>query len=287
MKSRQLLHRLPAVGDTRRRPRSRPRATGFAPGRRGRSPGRRRARLGSPVSPLVHRKLAAARASRRVSARRQTRRRVPSPAPASRSGRIGVALARTQILWRRVRWSRRRARPCRLPTRARASSARAARGEPHSPAPPARSGRRASPTPGGIRARSPRVCSSTARPPARASSTSVGNLARRGDGCRHARLVVAAEQRDRTTKLLHAAAADLLGRPQRLLGGVRVAAQHVPGARHLEHHGRQPVTDEVVDVTSDPTALGQQRLLGELTPGALRARPRVAPGERRRDRRPR
>ena len=113
------------------------------------------------------------------------------------------------------------------------------------------------------------MCSSTARPPARASLDERGNLARRGDRRRHARLVVAAEQRHRTTKLLHAAAAHLLRGSQRLLGCVRVAAQHVPGARHLQHHGGQAVTDEVVDVTSDPTALGQQCLLGQLTPGPL------------------
>ena len=83
------------------------------------------------------------------------------------------------------------------------------------------------------------------------------------------RFVVAAKQRHRTTKLLHAAAAHLLRGSQRLLGSVRVAAQHVPGARHLEHHGGQAVTDEVVDVTSDPTPLCEQRLLGQLPPRAL------------------
>ena len=90
-----------------------------------------------------------------------------------------------------------------------------------------------------------------------------------GTGACHARLVVAAEQRHRATQLPHAATAHLLRGSQRLLGSVRVAAQHVPGARHLQHHGRQAVTDEVVDVTSDPTALCQQRLLGQLTPRPL------------------
>jgi hypothetical protein len=43
----------------------------------------------------------------------------------------------------------------------------------------------------------------------------------------------------------------------------------MPGARYLQHHGGQAMTNEVVDVTSDPTALGQQRLVGQLTPRPL------------------
>ena len=70
-------------------------------------------------------------------------------------------------------------------------------------------------------------------------------------------------------KLLHAVATHLLGGSQRLLGCVEVAAQHVPGARHLQHDGGQAVTDDVVDVTSDPTPLCEKRLLGQLTTGAL------------------
>ena len=93
-----------------------------------------------------------------------------------------------------------------------------------------------------------------------------GNLTCRGGRRRHTRLGVAAEQRHRAPKLLHAEAAHLLRGSQRLLGSIRIAAQHVPGARHLQHHRRQAVPDEVVDVTSDPPALGQQRLLGQLTP---------------------
>ena len=40
----------------------------------------------------------------------------------------------------------------------------------------------------------------------------------------------------------------------------------MPGARHLEHHGSEPVPHEVVDVTRDPTPLGEQRLPGQLAP---------------------
>jgi hypothetical protein len=65
------------------------------------------------------------------------------------------------------------------------------------------------------------------------------------------------------------ASADLLGRAQRLLGGVGVTAQDVAGTGDLEHHGGQPVTHEVVDVAGDPAPLHQQRLLRELAAGGL------------------
>jgi hypothetical protein len=96
------------------------------------------------------------------------------------------------------------------------------------------------------------------------------DLACRRERWRHRRLVVASQQRDRTAKLSHAAPADVLGRPQRLLGGRRVAAQHVAGTGHLQHDGSQPVSHEVVDVARDPTPLSQQRLLGELSAGSVK-----------------
>jgi hypothetical protein len=43
----------------------------------------------------------------------------------------------------------------------------------------------------------------------------------------------------------------------------------VSGARHLQHHGRKAVADEVVDVASDPSALCKEHLLSELTPRCL------------------
>jgi hypothetical protein len=96
-----------------------------------------------------------------------------------------------------------------------------------------------------------------------------GGLPRRRQRRCHTRLVVATELHDGPTQLLHAAPAYLPGRSQRFLGRSGIAAQHVPGARHLKHDGRQTVSDEVVDVTSDATPLGQQRLPGELAPGGL------------------
>lgn len=74
------------------------------------------------------------------------------------------------------------------------------------------------------------------------------------------------KQGDRTAQLAHAAPAHVLGRSQRLLGGRRVAAQHVAGTRDLEHHGSEPVSHEVMDVAGDPTPLRQHRLLGQLAP---------------------
>jgi hypothetical protein len=96
------------------------------------------------------------------------------------------------------------------------------------------------------------------------------DLARRGEGRRYGGLVRAAKQRDRTAKLLHAAPPHLLRGPQRLLGGSRVAVQHVAGAGDLKHCGRQAVTDEVVDVARDPTPLREQCLLGELATGGVK-----------------
>ena len=49
-----------------------------------------------------------------------------------------------------------------------------------------------------------------------------------------ARLVIAAQQRDRPTQLLHAATARPPGRQQPPLGRRRVATEHVPGARDLQ-----------------------------------------------------
>ena len=43
----------------------------------------------------------------------------------------------------------------------------------------------------------------------------------------------------------------------------------MPGARDLKHDRSQPVTHEVMDVTSDPTALLEHRPLGQLTPRGL------------------
>jgi hypothetical protein len=96
-----------------------------------------------------------------------------------------------------------------------------------------------------------------------------GDLARRGQRRSHARLVLAAQQRDRAAQLLHAATTHVLGRPQCLLGSRGVAAQHVPCAGDLEHDRGQPVSDEVVNVAGDLAPLGQQRLLCELAPGVL------------------
>jgi hypothetical protein len=82
-----------------------------------------------------------------------------------------------------------------------------------------------------------------------------GDLTDGRQGRRRA-LIVAAQQRDRAAQLVHAATTDVLRRPQSVFGGCGVSAQHVPGAGHLEHHGGQPVANEVVDVTSDPASLG-------------------------------
>jgi hypothetical protein len=60
-------------------------------------------------------------------------------------------------------------------------------------------------------------------------------------------------------------AADHLRRTQRFLGRVGIAAQDVPRTRNLQHDGGQSVSHEVVHVTRDPTPLGMQRLLVELT----------------------
>jgi hypothetical protein len=89
---------------------------------------------------------------------------------------------------------------------------------------------------------------------------------------RHAGLVIAAEQGDRSTELLHAPAAHLLGRQQCVLGSLRIAAQHVAGARDLQHDGREPVSDEVVHVPRDLSAFGQPLVLGQLAPRVLELR---------------
>ena len=96
-----------------------------------------------------------------------------------------------------------------------------------------------------------------------------GDLARSRHRRRNACLVLAPEERHGASELPHAATADLLRRSQRFLGSVRVASQHVPGARHLEHHGRQAVPDEVVDVASDATAFSEHCVLGQLSARAL------------------
>ena len=122
---------------------------------------------------------------------------------------------------------------------------------------------------GDRRDRSPRIRSSTARPPARASSTSAGiSLADGSGGATAASSSLRSSATVRRSSS-HAPPAHLLGRPQRLLRGRGVAVQHVAGARDLEHHGGQPVAHEVVDVAGDPAPLDQQRLLGELAPGGL------------------
>jgi hypothetical protein len=101
-------------------------------------------------------------------------------------------------------------------------------------------------------------------------------------------LAVAAEQRQRASKLLHAPSTDLFGRSQRILGRRGIPAKDVPGARHLEHDGGQPVADEVVDVTCDFAPFGHERLLRQLTLGVLELfrepllandDPRYRPGE--------
>src|SRR5580704_11305072 len=92
------------------------------------------------------------------------------------------------------------------------------------------------PTLGGISDKAPLTRSSTARPPPRASSTSAGISTADGTG------------------------------------GSRIATQHMPRARDLKHHRSQPMTHEIMDVTSDPTALLQHRLLGQLTPRGLQRR---------------
>jgi hypothetical protein len=83
------------------------------------------------------------------------------------------------------------------------------------------------------------------------------------------RLVLTAEQRNRPAQLPHASTAQLLGRPQRLLGCREVATQHVSRARDLEHHSRQPVANEIMDIPGDPAPFQQQRLLRKLAPGCV------------------
>ena len=97
-----------------------------------------------------------------------------------------------------------------------------------------------------------------------------GDIPHRGERWRHRPLVVAAEQRDCAAQFLHAVAADVLSRPQRLLGGRGIAAEHMTGAGDLKHDGSQPVPDEVVDVARDPAPLGQQGLLRELAAGGVK-----------------
>ena len=48
------------------------------------------------------------------------------------------------------------------------------------------------------------------------------------------------------------------------------------GAGDLQHDGRQPVPDEIVDVAGDPAPLGKQRLLGELVSGRIQLRYQLA-----------
>ena len=94
-----------------------------------------------------------------------------------------------------------------------------------------------------------------------------GDVRGRRQRRRDAFVVAAPEHRDGSTQLLHASPTDLLGRPERLLGRGRVAAQHVAGARDLEHYGGEPVADEVVHVAGDPAPLGQHGLLRQLAAG--------------------
>jgi hypothetical protein len=95
------------------------------------------------------------------------------------------------------------------------------------------------------------------------------NLTRHRHRRDHGVLLIAAQEGHRAPQLAHAAPADLLGGVKRLLGRGGVAAQDVPGARHLQHHRGQPVSHEVVYVARDPPALLEQRLLGELAPACL------------------
>ena len=60
-----------------------------------------------------------------------------------------------------------------------------------------------------------------------------------------------------------------LGVPQRPLGLVDVAAQHVPGAGDVEQHGGQRVAGQVVQLPGDAPPLLGHGLLGQRLPGLL------------------
>ena len=97
-----------------------------------------------------------------------------------------------------------------------------------------------------------------------------GDVPHRREGRRHRPVLGATEQRNGASQFLHAASAYILRRPQRLLGGGGVPAQHVAGAGDLKHDSGQSVSDEVVDVARDPTPLGQNGLLRELASGGVK-----------------
>ena len=173
---------------TRRRPRTRPPARGSAPARRERSPDRRRARPGSlPGASLIGSPSAS-------SGSRQLTRQPSGVGPA-----VELAAQRGRPL---THADQAIVRPARLPRRRRARRPGGLRyqrdiavGElqpehrSRTRRVPGRVGERLlrdpvqrSPTPAGIRESSPAQRSSTARPPARASSTSPGISAAPGNG---------------------------------------------------------------------------------------------------------